>query len=250
MMGLDKKQKTAKIWFIEHLEFGPEFSQFVSMWIMVQLSRVAVERRPANTPLWPMLEGWIIICPAAVVLLCCCAVAVALPDAGNCAPDNYGVWRPRWYNTDSARTSCSIKQREWMKEAFKSPVYGLASLTCMWLSSQPYLGWRGPTKPNKYFPKSIAITFILSAAAGSRRVLCVMRRRIQRQYKGNTQTMPGTARCPPLPPPLRSWPSAVTPLLRYCYNIVIGTIHQLFIQSDNFLLDTYQSPHRTDRILH
>ena len=31
----------------------------------------------------------------AVVLLCCGAVAVALPDAGNCAPDNYGVWRPR-----------------------------------------------------------------------------------------------------------------------------------------------------------
>ena len=140
MMGLDKKQKTAKIWFIEHLEFGPEFSQFVSMWIMVQLSRVAVERRPANTPLWPMLEGWIIICPAAVVLLCCCAVAVALPDAGNCAPDNYGVWRPRWYNPDSARTSCSTKQREWMKEA------GSYVLTCarLSLSLQLYTGCRGP----------------------------------------------------------------------------------------------------------
>ena len=31
------------------------------------------------------------------LLLCCGAVAVRLPDAGtgNCAPDNYGVWRPR-----------------------------------------------------------------------------------------------------------------------------------------------------------
>ena len=102
MRGLDKKQKTAKIWFIEHLEFGPEFSQFVSMWIMVQLSCVAAERRQQT--LWPMLEGRIIIRPAAVVLLCCGAVAVVLPDDGNCAPDNYGLWRPRWYNPDSART--------------------------------------------------------------------------------------------------------------------------------------------------
>ena len=158
MMGLDKKQKTAKIWFIEHLEFGPEFSQFVSMWIMVQLSRVAVERRPANTPLWPMLEGWIIICPAAVVLLCCGAVAVALPDAGNCAPDNYGVWRPRWYNPDSARTSCSTKQREWMKEA------GGYVLTCAWLSLslQLYTGCRRPTRPKQQNPTQNSLQSIQS----------------------------------------------------------------------------------------